>query len=66
MRAAVCRAYGPPEGVVVDEIEAPTVGPGQARVRVHAAAVNFPDVLIVADEYQMSAPVPFVPGPSTD
>ncbi len=62
MRAAVCRAYGPPDVVVVDEVEAPTVGPGQVRVRVHAAAVNFPDVLVIADEYQMSAPLPFVPG----
>jgi len=62
VRAAVCRAYGPPDVVEVGEIEAPTVGPGQARVRVHAAAVNYPDVLIVADEYQMSAPLPFVPG----
>jgi len=62
VRAALCRTYGPPDVVVVDEIEAPTVGRGQARVRVHAAAVNFPDVLVVADEYQMSAPLPFVPG----
>ena len=62
MRAAVCRAYGPPDGVVVDEFPAPEIGSGQVRVRVHAAAVNFPDVLIVADDYQMTAPLPFVPG----
>ena len=62
MRGAVCRTYGPPEGVVVDDFPAPDLGAGQARVRVHAAAVNFPDVLIVADDYQMSAPLPFVPG----
>ena len=62
MRAAVCRLYGPPDVVVVDEFPAPEAGPGQAKVRVHAAAVNYPDVLIVADEYQMSAPLPFVPG----
>ena len=62
MRAAVCRAYGPPDVVVVEDFPAPEIGLGQARVRVHAAAVNFPDVLIVADEYQMSAPPPFVLG----
>ncbi len=62
MRAAVCRSYGPPEVVVVDEVPAPELGPGQVRVRVHAAAVNFPDVLVIADEYQMTAPLPFVPG----
>ena len=62
MRAAVCRSYGAPEVVVVDEFPAPDCGAGQVRVRVHAAAVNFPDVLVVADEYQMTAPLPFVPG----
>jgi NADPH2:quinone reductase len=63
MRAAVCRQYGPPEYVNVEEdFPAPDLGDGQVRVRVHAAAVNFPDVLIVADKYQMHAAVPFVPG----
>jgi NADPH2:quinone reductase len=38
------------------------LGPGQARVRVHAAAVNFPDVLLVAGQYQIKVPPPFVPG----
>ncbi len=62
MRAAVCRAYGPPEAVEVGELPAPPIGPGQVRVRVDAAAVNFPDVLLVANEYQMTVPTPFVPG----
>ena len=62
VRAAVCRSYGAPEVVVVDEFPAPDCGAGQVRVRVHAAAVNFPDVLVVADEYQMTVPPPFVPG----
>lgn len=62
MRAAVCRAYGAPDVVEVDEVPAPDLGPGQVRVRVHAAAVNFPDVLVIAGEYQMTAPLPFVPG----
>ena len=62
MRAAVCREYGEPEVLHVDDIPAPPLGPGQARVRVHAAAVNFPDVLLVANRYQMSVPAPFVPG----
>jgi NADPH:quinone reductase len=62
MRAAVCRAYGPPESVSVCEMPSPPVGAGQVRVRVGAAAVNFPDVLFIADQYQHSVPVPFVPG----
>ena len=62
MRAAVCSAYGPPEVVRIGEIPSPEIGAGQARVRVHAAALNFPDVLIVANRYQLSVPTPFVPG----
>lgn len=62
MKAALCRAYGPPEAVEVVEADPPAVTAGTARVRVAAAAVNFPDVLIVADRYQLSVPPPFVPG----
>ena len=62
MRAAVCREHGAPEVVRVEDIPSPALGPGQAKVRVHAAAVNFPDVLIVANEYQIKVPPPFVPG----
>ncbi len=46
----------------ITEVEAPRAGPGEALVRVAAAAVNFPDVLIIADRYQISVPTPFVPG----
>jgi NADPH:quinone reductase len=62
VRAAVCNDYGPPEVVGVDERESPALSSGQIRVRVGAAAVNFPDVLIVANDYQIKVPTPFVPG----
>jgi NADPH2:quinone reductase len=62
MRAAVCREHGPPEALVVESVPRPEPGPGEVLVRVGAAAVNFPDVLIVADGYQVSMPTPFVPG----
>ena len=62
MRAVVCRAYGPPEDLVLDEIPEPVPGPGQLLVRVHAAAVNFPDVLFIAGKYQVRIPPPFIPG----
>lgn len=62
MRAVVCRSYGAPEDLVVDELADPVPGPGQLVVRVHAAAVNFPDVLLIAGRYQVKIPVPFVPG----
>lgn len=62
MRAAVCPEHGPPDVVRVHEHTVPSAGPGQVGVRVAAAAVNFPDVLLVADAYQISVPPPFVPG----
>ncbi|ULE35769.1 NADPH:quinone oxidoreductase family protein [Mycobacterium sp. IDR2000157661] len=62
MRAAVCPDYGPPDVIRIEEQPVPTVGAGQARVRVGAAAVNFPDVLLIANAYQISVPAPFVPG----
>lgn len=62
MRAAVCPAYGPPEVVRVDELPSPAINTGQVRVRVEAAAVNFPDVLLIDDRYQISVPAPFIPG----
>jgi NADPH2:quinone reductase len=62
VRAAVCRAYGGPDEVTVEEVPDPEPAAGQVRVRVRAAAVNFPDVLLVADRYQITVPPPFVPG----
>jgi NADPH2:quinone reductase len=62
MRAVVCHSYGPPEDLVVDDVADPVPGPGQLVVRVHTAAVNFPDVLLIAGKYQIKIPVPFTPG----
>lgn len=62
MRAAVCPSYGPPEVVRIESVPAPIPGTDQVRIRIAAAAVNFPDVLLIADKYQISVPPPFVPG----
>ncbi|MGZ4524875.1 MAG: NADPH:quinone oxidoreductase family protein [Mycobacterium sp.] len=62
MRAVVCRCYGTPEDLVLDDLPEPVPGPGQLVVRVRAAAVNFPDVLLIAGRYQVKIPVPFIPG----
>ena len=62
MRAVVCRAYGTPEDLVIDDVPDPVAGPGMLLVRVRAAAVNFPDVLFIAGKYQIKIPPPFIPG----
>jgi NADPH2:quinone reductase len=62
MRAAMCAEHGSPDVVSVEELPSPDLADGQVRIAVHAAAVNFPDVLVVADKYQISLPPPFVPG----
>ncbi len=62
MRAVLCKEFGPPESLVVEDIDAPTAGPGQALIDVAAAGVNFPDVLIIQDKYQFKPPLPFTPG----
>jgi NADPH:quinone reductase-like Zn-dependent oxidoreductase len=62
MRAVVCQAYGPPEDLVLSDVADPVPGPGELLVRVHAAAVNFPDVLFIAGKYQIRIPPPFIPG----
>ena len=62
MRAVRCERYGPPTSVVVAEVDDPVPGEGQVVVDVVAAAANFPDVLVVADRYQVSIPVPFTVG----
>ncbi len=62
MRAVVCRVYGPPEDLVVEEVADPVPGPGQLVVRVHAAAVNFPDVLMIEGKYQVKIPGAVHPG----
>lgn len=62
MRALRCLRYDDPSALVVEDLPDPVAGPGQVVVAVAAAAVNFPDVLLVADRYQVHVPVPFTPG----
>jgi NADPH:quinone reductase len=62
MRAALVPTYGGPEVVELADVPEPSIGPGQVRVRIHVGAVNFPDVLVVADTYQISVPTPFILG----
>ena len=62
MKALVCEAYGPIANLAVKDIPAPVPGPKQVLIEVHAAAVNFPDALMVQGLYQVKPPLPFTPG----
>jgi NADPH:quinone reductase len=62
VKAVLCRAFGPPSGLTVEEVPAPGPGPGQVLIRVEASAVNFPDTLIIQGWYQTRPPLPFSPG----
>lgn len=62
MRALVCRAWGPPESLVLEDIDEPAPGPGQVLVDVQAAGINFPDILVFAGQYQVRTEPPFIPG----
>ncbi len=61
-RAIRCVAFGAPESLEVGDVELPAPGPGQVRVVLRAAGVNFADYLIVAGKYQVKPALPFTPG----
>ncbi len=61
-RAMLVRRLGPPEVLELADLPRQPLRPGEVRIAVHAAGVNFPDVLQVAGEYQHKPPLPFVPG----
>ncbi|NNC78775.1 MAG: NADPH:quinone oxidoreductase family protein [Acidimicrobiales bacterium] len=53
---------GGPETLVLSDVDAPVAGVGEVVIDVHAASVNYPDVLIIEDLYQVKPPRPFAPG----
>ena len=62
MKAVRCMRHGPPEALVVQDIETPVPQTGEVLVEVKAAGVNFPDTLIIQDKYQFKPALPFTPG----
>lgn len=62
MKAVLCKEFGPPESLVVEDVASPQPGPGEAVVSVKAASVNFPDVLVIQNKYQVKPQLPFSPG----
>jgi NADPH2:quinone reductase len=62
MKAVICKEYGPPEKLVLEDLPSPEPAAGQVLVSVRAAGVNFPDTLIIDGKYQFKPAPPFSPG----
>jgi NADPH2:quinone reductase len=62
MKAILCKSWGLPDTLVVEELPDVVPGPGQIAIDVQAAGVNFPDVLIIQNKYQFKPELPFTPG----
>ncbi|MDI3306852.1 MAG: NADPH:quinone oxidoreductase family protein [Acetobacteraceae bacterium] len=62
MKAVLCRTFGPPSGLVLEDVPAPQPGPGEMLIRVAACAVNFADTLMIQGKYQTRPDLPFSPG----
>ena len=62
MKAVMCKAWGPPGDLVVEELPDLAPGAGEVVVDVRAAGVNFPDVLTIQGKYQVRPELPFTPG----
>ncbi|MDO8301276.1 NADPH:quinone oxidoreductase family protein [Lacisediminimonas sp.] len=62
MKAVVCKQWGPPDSLVIEDLPDLLPGEGQVTIEVHAAGVNFPDVLIIQNKYQSKPALPFTPG----
>ncbi|OGA36021.1 MAG: NADPH:quinone oxidoreductase [Betaproteobacteria bacterium RIFCSPLOWO2_12_FULL_62_13b] len=60
--AVVCRTLGTPDLLKLENVPVMHVGPGEVRIAVHAAGLNFADILMVAGKYQLKPPMPFIPG----
>jgi NADPH2:quinone reductase len=61
MKAILCKHFGTPDELELADIPPPAPGPGEAVVRIKAAALNFFDLLIIAGKYQHKPPFPFSP-----
>src|SRR5207249_6255138 len=62
MKAVLCKTWGSPDALVVEDIPSPKTGKGQLLVSVKASGVNFPDVLLIQNKYQFKPDLPFSPG----
>jgi NADPH2:quinone reductase len=62
MKALVCKEFGPAKNLKVEEMNEPIPNADEVCIKVHAAGVNFPDILMVEGKYQVKPAFPFAPG----
>ncbi|MFT4663103.1 MAG: NADPH2:quinone reductase [Polaribacter sp.] len=62
MKAIICKTYGPPSTLSLEEIQLPVPKENEVQVELKACSVNFPDTLIIQGKYQIKPPLPFTPG----
>ncbi len=61
MKALLCKSFGPPESLVVEDIPSPEPGPGEIVITARAVGLNFFDTLIIQNKYQFKPELPFSP-----
>src|SRR4029453_13637262 len=62
MKAMICRQWGGPEDLKLEDVEPAALKPGQVRIRVKGGGVSFATTLVIAGKYQRRPPFPFAPG----
>lgn len=62
VKAMVCKAWGGPESLTLEDLPLPALGARDVRLKVHAAGLNFPDTLMISGKYQFKPSFPFAPG----
>jgi len=62
MRAVLCKEWGGPEKLVAEDVPSPPIRESAVRIAVHAAGINFADLLLVSGQYQEKPAFPFTPG----
>ena len=62
MKAVLCKAWGLPDTLVVEDVPTPQPKAGEVLIKIAAASVNYPDVLMIQKKYQVQPELPFIPG----
>ncbi len=62
MKAILCKEWGGPEKLIVEDVPSPSAGPGEVIIDTKAAGVNFADTVIIQGTYQLKPDFPFTPG----